>query len=151
MKHLRIIRFIRSRSQPHVIVKIRRYIHSRRTIKITLAPHRTVCPQMNFPYVSDHATLDPFDRLHSSFNIMPLVTHLGNNTGLLCQIPQKASLINRLSHRLLYKYMLTSFHRISGNNRMGVVRSTDQYRIDLFLLVDHFPEIGILFRFRVSR
>ena len=82
---------------------------------------------------------------------MPLVTHLGNNTGLLCQIPQKTGLINRLSHRLLYKYMLTGFHRISGNNRMGVVRSTDQYRIDLFLLVDHFPEIGILLRFRVSR
>ena len=124
-----------SRAQPQIIIQILWNSLTLRTLVITLTPYRTIGPHVNLSYIANGTTANPLYSLISTFNVVTLVTHLSNNTCLLCQITQITNLLNSLCHRFLYEHSLALQHSISSDNSVGMVWSTDQYTIDFLTTV----------------
>ena len=103
MGGLRAIRFLRSRSQPDIIIQVGGYIYSSGTLQRPLSPYRPVRPHLHFSDITDGTGLNPFYSLHGSFNVVSLISHLGHYAGLFGQLFQETNLVNGFGHGLLHK------------------------------------------------
>src|SRR5262245_15276165 len=82
---------------------------------------------------------------------MALVAHLRDELGIfLRRLAQHAGFMHRPGERLFAVNVLAVFQRRLGSNGADVIRSSHDYPVDVFLLVEHFAEIGVAFRLAVS-
>ena len=115
----------------------------------SLRPDRTVSSTFHLSHFTDFAIPYPFANQIRTFIGCPLITHLSDNTGRSSQLSQQTGLINRVSQRFLTEYVLAHCHRISSNNSMSMVGSSNNYPIDRFThFIVHLPIVPIFLCFR---
>ena len=81
---------------------------------------------------------------------MTLIPHLGHDARLLGGSREDARFVNRIGERLLHIDVLSCLHRHVGDDGMGVIGRGDDDRVDVLLLLEHLPEVGVFRRFGVD-
>ena len=74
---------------------------------------------------------------------MTLVAHLSGDLVLACRLCQHAGLVNRVRQRLLHVNVFAVLHRRHSNHCMGVVRRSNNDRVNIFLLFKHLSKITV--------
>ncbi len=110
---------------------------------------RQAAPGVDLGDLADGAIPNPLANKASPFRRMSLDSHLGSHAGFFCQFGQHARFVDIVRQRLLAVNVLSSSHCFGGNNRVRMVRRGNHNSVDIALLVQHLPKIGIDLRFRI--
>ena len=104
---------------------------------------------MHFLHRADGAGLNPLADQPGAVTRVPLVSHLRDDLVLPGRLGEFARLIDRVGHGLLDIDVLACPHRRHGDDGMGVVGGSHNHGLDVFLLLQHLPEIAIHLRLRI--
>ena len=122
-------------------------LRERRRSRHALRPvtERPVGPDVNLAHLTDRTGRDVLVAEAGLVARVPLVAHLGDDLrvvlGLLRQLPR---LFDRPAQRLLHVDVLAEVHRGQGDRRVHVIGRRDDYRVDVFLLLQHLAIVAVL-------
>ena len=143
----RMVRPPPSRAEPEVPIKSFR--HGRRLSRAlnALRPpaRRPIGPDMNLAHCSDGAGADHFDRAARSFHGMPLLAHLGDDTGFGGDLPHASRFVNGMGQRLLAVDMLPIAHGGDSGDGMNMVGCADHDCVQRLFHIKHFAEVAVTF------
>ena len=132
-------------------LRILRHFGHRRRARNALRPvaERPVGPDVDLADVADGAAGDVLVAGSRLVARMALVTHLGDDLGvLLGLLRQVARFLHRPAERLLHVHVFADAHRRAGNRSVHVIRRGDDDTVDVFRLVEHLAVIVILLDLR---
>ena len=99
---------------------------------------------MHLADITDRAVGDVFVTGAGAVKRVALVAHLRDDfrTGLGF-LSKVSGFVNRPAQRLLDVNVFAEIHRSGGDRRVHVIRRGDDDPVDIFLLVEHLPVIGV--------
>jgi len=104
---------------------------------------------MNRMHVADRPIPDPLAEIADGIERVALVAELGNHIVPVGRFHQLAHLKDGVRQRLFTVHVFAALNRGHCRDGMKMVRGGYHHGIDLLLhLVEHFPEIAVLFRLR---
>src|SRR5271165_5490309 len=139
------IRTHRGRSDPKIPIERSRY--GRRFLRTVdldpLRPDRPIRPCVNLADRSDCSVPNPLAKHPYAVARMPLVAHLGDDFALSRRFGEQPGLIDTVRQRLLDIDMLAALDGRHADDSVCVIRRGDDYRVDIFLLVEHHAKIFV--------
>ena len=103
-----------------------------------------VAATVDLGYITNRTSPDHFAEQTDVLRGMPLIADLGNHAFFLGGLLQRADFGNGVRKRFFRVNMLAPADGAHDLHRVGVIRSGDQYCVDLIAhLIVHFPEIPI--------
>ena len=100
---------------------------------------------MHFTDLPQHTGRNDFVDAVRALHGVPLIPHLSGQLRIgKRRLLQEAHLVYRIGQRLLHIHMLAQRHRGQGDGGVQMIGCRNQHRVDVFLLVEHLPEIRVL-------
>ena len=108
-----------------------------------LRPDRPVGPVLDLPDRPDDARFDPFPNLSSALTRVALIPHLRHHTPLAGRGGEGAGFGDGPRQRFLAIHVLATLHRLHRDDRVCVVWSRDDHRVDVRFAIEHLTVVGI--------
>src|SRR5450759_5006588 len=99
---------------------------------------------MNFTHRTNNTIPDHFSKPARTLSGLTLVSHLSGNFISFSSFCEYPCLMNRMCKRLLGINMFAMFHSFKADHSMCMIGSSDDNCINVFLLVQHNPEVFVL-------
>ena len=105
---------------------------------------------MDLSHGADDARLHPLINESSVVARVAVVAHLRHDLRPLRRVAQHARFVDGPGQRLLDEDVLAELHRRFRNDRVGVIGRGHEDGVDILLLLEHLPKVGVALRFRIG-
>src|SRR5687767_6832834 len=99
---------------------------------------------MNFSHFASGVFSDHFAEAASGIRSLSLIAHLGCDLSLADEFGELPRFPNGMGEWFLAVNMFATLHSSHGREGVDVVGSGDNYRVDVFLLIEHDAEVFVL-------